>query len=280
MNIVLTILCRNEADIIADVINFHRNNGVDFIIATDNSSDDGTTDILLEYQKHGCLHLISEPEFTHDQAVWVTRMARMAAVEFNADWVINTDADEFWWPANGSLKETFAAIAADIDLLEVNRTNFVPILQEEGSYLDRMTIRETRSYNSFGAPLPPKVCHRAYADINVADGNHKVTRSDSLPMKKSTEHDLEILHFPLRTYQQFERKIHYGAEALMRNERVNTTGIGGTWRYLYDEYYLKGKLLDYYKSQCPPADEIAAGLREGRYVTDRRLKQFLAGIDT
>src|SRR6266571_7502361 len=98
MKLVLTVLARDEADIVDDQIRFHLNAGVDFVIATDNRSQDGTTEILESYARDGQLHLIREDGEYLRQADWVTRMARMAATDFGADWVISSDADEFWWP--------------------------------------------------------------------------------------------------------------------------------------------------------------------------------------
>ena len=98
MKLVLTVLARDEADVIDAQVAFHLNAGVDFVIATDNNSGDGTTELLEAYARDGVLHLIREPAEGLRQGEWVTRMARLAATEYGADWVINTDADEFWWP--------------------------------------------------------------------------------------------------------------------------------------------------------------------------------------
>ncbi len=277
MKIVMTLLCRNEADIIADIIDFHISRGVDYVIATDNGSEDGTTEILEKYGKIGCLHLIREPELTHDQAAWVTRMAQLAAQKYEADWVINSDADEFWWPNSGSLKVSLAGVASEIDALAVKRTNFLPKTTETGSYAERMIVREVLSCNSLGNPLPPKVCHRGYPDVFVSDGNHKVSRND-LPVLSSDNHDIEILHFPIRTYSQFERKIRLGAEALQRNKRVVGTGIGSTWLHLYHHYYLTGRLSDYYFSQCATDNAVSSGISQGTLVVDRRLDDVLANL--
>src|SRR5215831_10755549 len=98
MKVVMTLLVRDEADIVDAQIAFHLNAGVDLVIATDHSSADGTTEILERYERDGLLHLIHERDVEYREIEWRTRMARLAATDFGADWVINSDADEFWWP--------------------------------------------------------------------------------------------------------------------------------------------------------------------------------------
>ena len=68
--------------------------------------------MLERYAREGHVHLIREPGDDLRQDEWVTRMARLAATDFGADWVINSDADEFWWPRGASLARVLDAIPA------------------------------------------------------------------------------------------------------------------------------------------------------------------------
>ncbi len=85
--LVMTLLVRDESDIVRQNIDFHLAQGVDFIVATDNGSTDGTRDILADYERRGVLHLIDEPGRDYRQGEWVSRMALIARERFGADWI-------------------------------------------------------------------------------------------------------------------------------------------------------------------------------------------------
>lgn len=275
MTLVLTLLCRDEADILESMLRFHLERGVDLIIATDNGSVDGSLEILQRFERGGRLRLLQEPQHTHDQAVWVTRMARLAA-ELGASWVIHSDADEFWWPRSGDLKTTLEASPAGVEAWSVVRRNLLPPPRDTADqrpFYRRQTLLERQSLNSNGKPLPPKVCHRADPRISVSDGNHSLSR-DGQRLITTPHEGLEILHVPIRSYPQLERKIRQGAEALERNRRVDAE-VGNTWRRLYREQLQTGQLLQYYDSLRPSAADLRRQLNDGHLLRDQRLADAL-----
>ena len=112
-----------------------------FRVATDNASSDGTTEILERYERAGVLRLIREPADDMRQDEWVTGMARLAATEHGADWVINSDADEFWWPRGGSLKDVLATVPDRFGVVRGCWRHFLPRPDDGAFFAERMTVR-------------------------------------------------------------------------------------------------------------------------------------------
>ena len=272
MKVVMTLLVRDEQDIVADNIDFHLARGVDFIIAMDNRSVDRTTELLRAYERRGILEYLYQPQDDYSQCRWVTSMARLAAEKHDADWIINCDADEFWYPEGEDLKEVLASVPPCFDAVLVERTNFVPRPLRDGDFFaDVMTIRDPKSVNFIGAPLPGKTCHRAYADIVVAQGNHSVSRQGvDIAV---TNAPITIFHFPMRSYRQFANKIALGGAAYARNTDLHPD-IGYTWRQLY-AIWLNGKLEDFYRDLIAEADRA---ISDSRFIFDDRVKTALATL--
>ena len=280
MRIVMTLLCRDEEDIIDTTVRFHLAHGVDHILITDNGSKDGTGRILQELHATGRVSLLFESIHNLDQSVWVTRMARMAKTQLGADWVINGDADEFYWPAGGDLRRELATVPADVTALRVPRTNFLPPIAgspEDSPFYKNQLIRECKSKNSLGGPLSPKVCHRGHSEIVVKDGNHGVSLG-GIPLEAPSIQGIDILHYPVRSLYQFSKKIRDGTEALCRNDRINHR-IGETWRHVYNEYWKKGRMEEYYSGLQLTSAERARLLEGGDLIYDERLMRAMMRHD-
>jgi Glycosyl transferase family 2 len=265
MKLVMTLLVRDEEDIVADNLDFHLAQGVDEVIVTDNGSVDGTLEILRAYEARGLVRIIVEPTDDYSQGRWVTRMARLAATEHKADWVINNDADEFWWPREGNLRTLFDGLGDDVGAVVGHRTNFVPRPEDDRPYWERMTLRERESLNPVGKPLPPKLAHRAHPEIVVVQGNHRIKGPDL--GSELDDGSIEILHFPMRSYAQFENKIVKGGRAYARNKELPEK-TGRTWRRLY-ETWEQGGLPAHYE-----ASVVAEAARKD-LLEDTRLRDYL-----
>jgi len=270
MKLAMTLLVRDEADIVDAQIAYHLHAGVDVVVATDNRSEDATTEILERYASEGVLHLIREPGDDLRQTEWVTRMARLAATELGADWVINTDADEFWHARGASLKELLDAVPGRFGAVRGAWRNFVPRPDDERFFAERMTARLcTPSFHPHPLSTHFKSAHRARPDVRVGRGNHEAL-ADGLVALRGW-YPIEILHFPVRSYAHCRRKYVTQFVALERNAEK---GIPGHMAEAY-EAYRAGKLDEFYAPLVVDDEALERGLGDGTYAEDTRLRDTL-----
>ena len=273
MKLVMTLLVRDAENLLRENLEFHIKQGVEYFIITDNRSTDGTGRIIEEYVAAGLAERIWEPDDTFSQARWVTRMARRAATVHGADWIINGDEDEFWSAGAGTLRDVLAAAAPEAVALEVPRRNHPPVaVPASQHFLSSMVYRERRSLDIFGRPLPPKVLHRPFADVEVTQGNHAVSRAGVHFAPQATG-EITIAHFPIRDFPSFERKIANGGAAYARNTELPPE-VGATWRWLYD-LWQRGGLRAWYDRQRLTPGQVAEGLATGALVRDESVLRAL-----
>jgi hypothetical protein len=279
MKLVMTLLARDEADIVEAWLAFHLNAGADFVVATDNLSEDGTTEILERYEREGHLHLIREPGEDLRQNEWVTRMARLAATDFGADWVINSDADEFWWPRGASLRDVLAAVPPRYGTVGAFLRTFGPPPRDGGEselFAERMTVRFSAlaPINDPASLFKPirKVIHRAHPEIRVARGNHALVDSPFAPLRGW--YPVEVFHFPLRTLAQSEHKAKLQGTAFEKYIARPPTAYHANMF----EALGSGRMTEYYDSLVLPEADIDRGVAEGRLVVDTRLRDALRSL--
>ena len=269
--IIMTLLVRNEQDVIAENILFHFHQGVDAFIVMDNLSTDATVEIVRDLAHTIPIELRHQRDDTYSQSVWVTEMARAAALEHGADWVINNDADEFWMFPNFDIRSYLRRFAEDVSGVVLQRHNAVLTQGESWNGFDAhpcsSVLFERNSLNQLGSPLPGKCLHRASAQVTVQQGNHGIS-----DMPGPTVHcDLAtILHFPYRCFEHYQAKIRLGGAAYARNTELKPA-IGRTWREQH-KIVDQPELFAFWNDlQCSPQRCIRGEMR-GDMIREPRLR--------
>lgn len=272
--LVMTAVLRDEADILPDWLRYHRAQGIAHFLILDHRSIDATPELLAEAEQTGWLTWFRESSLSRDQGRWITTLARMAYDQHGADWVINNDGDEFWFPRQGTLQTSLAAIPQSHRLLRAPRHNFAARLDYEAPFWRSLIYRFAASRNFIGRPLSPKLCHRGESAIIVHHGNHSVEPMSAADIWPETP--IEVFHFPARDYAQFERKIRNGGASWAANPAIPAS-IGEAKRQLYD-HYLLGQLPAWFRDWAYSPAELEAALASGELLLDTRMREFMERI--
>jgi Glycosyl transferase family 2 len=269
MKLVMTLRARDEADLVDAQISFHLEAGVDFFVAMDHRSEDGTTEILERYARAGHLHLIREGAVEMNEGDWATRMAQFAVREFNADWVISSDADEFWWPRGESLKDVLDSIPERYGIVRALLRQFVP-RPDDGSYFaERMTVRmaTTAPINDPTSLFRPnlKSIHRADPNVTVTAGAHTLVEPRFVPLRGW--YPIELLHFPIRGFAQFDRKYEHLRASIANGRNAYYDAV--------DRARRAGRLTEFYESLVIGEEALQRGLEDGSLVIDTRVRDAL-----
>jgi|SRR5436190_8534777 len=274
---------RDEADIIEDNLRFHVAQGVDLFVIVDTGSVDGTLEILERYEKAGIVRLERTIGGIHDMKSGGEEGITRLAGEMGADWIIHNDADEFWWPAAGNLKETFESIPDEFGMVLTPRTEF-PARPGNGPFADRMTVRETRFRR------PAKSAHRPSDRISLR-GPHPVEiwagepyrglvgkpvlrteaehhEDDPLELVIAPTFPVGVLHFPFRTFEQYKRRVEIARD----NGQLQRNKAGRTVRKALED----GRLEEVYDRLVLDDDSVAKGIDEGWLIEQASFREYLA----
>lgn len=232
--LVLLLLIRDEVDLVDPVLQHHLDAGVDALVVTDNGSTDGTVERLEAWRERCPLTLIHEPGRDYDQGAWVTRMAHVAREQQGADLLLPCDADELWLARSGTLRD---ALPRGKDAAYCPVWNGLPP-EAPGASWSWITDpspppKHGKLLTDGTRPLPhpwiemrhsDKVLVRSRRLRRIEIGNHD---AHHWGWTRRARADVVVLHRPLRSIEQFARKVENAADVL-NNPR---SGPGTSWHW-------------------------------------------------
>ena len=204
-------------------------------------------------------------------------MIRLARDKYKADWVINIDADEFWFSEELDLKKSILSNQG-CNLQRCQIRNCIP---NEGDLFDNVFFFARRLYpfeesfyglkNNSIYVTRSKVIVKSSDYVKIALGNHNCEMTDK---RLANVSNILIFHYPIRNYSQFEKKVIKGWNAVKEHPDKKRSVH---WKSWYENFYLKGKLKNLYNHFF--LSKNVEKLKDiGIIVNDSRMKNFMKSL--
>lgn len=258
LTLFMTLLVKNEEDILEKNIRFHKAMGVDGFIVTSHNSTDSTDDILKKLQKEGIVkEIIYETSPKYEQAKFVDRMIKIAKDKYKADWVINADADEFFYPENHNLKQgIFDADVAGLNCIIPDIINYFS--EDKKDYLREGQLFKIRTKEG------TKVIHNTADYVKIHMGNHDVDMKDN--KRRLHTSDIYIYHYHIGNYSAYEEKVKRYIDTELAK------GIGTHMQYMIG-LYKQGRLMEDYEIRY--GENIKNEMiSDGKVIIDKNISNF------
>lgn len=204
MKLGMTLLVKNEIDIIKYHIEYHKDK-MDAIVVIDNNSTDGTYEYLKSLESN---NFVVKRELSNNylQDKWVTKMVFMLR-DMGCDWVVNSDADEFW--RGNIFREVDNLWNQGYEYLFVKSYVFKP------TYLDNQ-----RDKNPTTRLLWRSRCHETYPKVIVATGPfERIGKGNDEAffcrnVEKKVIDECIIYHYSQRGLEHYKKKYLDGGVAI------------------------------------------------------------------
>jgi len=227
-------MVKNEQDIIEAFVR-HNIRLLDYLIVLDNGSIDDTGNILSKLaQEIGNLVVCQDKTFAYTQSESMTRLLQECQRRFSADYVVPLDADEFLEADDrASLLGILTQIPEGGFGLVPWRT-FVLTPESVNAAMDdiprSMRWRRRQELPAYRkAILRPN--GRPATDVIIEQGNHAVRSKSGSAIPGVMLCGLSLLHFPVRSRDQFVAKSVVGWMAyLAKDAHAVQRGEGIHWR--------------------------------------------------
>lgn len=283
----------NSVELIDKFLTHYRKLGLDQIMIMDFGSTDGTTDIILDQKWTNFARLIPFPglggidssniflEIIKNEYSPITQCLFCDPDEFLV--TPNMDSDDIFYdnsiitsPGISIPRYNMLTHKDDVVYKNLNMHAFGSLIYRIDESVSRKSLDEIEKLEMnppwIYTSMPGKILINAECVQSIKLGDHSV-ESESGKVQPAPEGNY-LLHFPLRTWPEFEAKVQMARIDIEKNPQRPELAGWHVRRWSKISQQGDKLLFNEYISQFPSRDEMSAAMERGAITLDRSIVEF------